>query len=189
MILDKVLTGTHPGVFVNVARGRDGRVVAMQRVASADSGRELSLDVTWRVPDAPNGTEERLTTDMIAWAGERGAIHVSLAFAAFPELFALSKRSPLQQLTYWTVRRLDRFVKLESLYRYLRKFHSFGARRYVALRPLDVVVVAASLLTLEFGPVRSTRRRFAWPPWSAQRSEDVGVGAAEVTAEQERPTG
>jgi lysylphosphatidylglycerol synthetase-like protein (DUF2156 family) len=165
-----VLTGTHPGVFVNVARDRDGGVVAMQRVASADAGRELSFDVTWRLPSAPNGTEERLTTDMIAWARERGATHVSLAFAAFPELFALTKRGPLQQLTYWTVRRLDRFVKLESLYRYLRKFHAFGARRYVALRPLDVVVVAASLLALEFGPVRSQRRRFAQLPFRRSRA-------------------
>jgi lysylphosphatidylglycerol synthetase-like protein (DUF2156 family) len=158
MILDELLTGVHPGVYINVARDHTGHVVALQRIASADSGRELSFDVTWRLPSAPNGTEERLTVDAITWAREHGAERVSLAFAAFPELFALTDRGPLQALTYWTVRRLDRFVKLESLYRYLRKFHSFGARRYVALRPFDVVVVAASLLALEFGPVRSSRR-------------------------------
>ncbi|MDX6287583.1 MAG: hypothetical protein QOG53_3068 [Frankiales bacterium] len=173
MILDQVLTGMHPGVFINVARDRDGCVVAVQRVASADAGRELSMDVTWRLPDAPNGTEERLTTDVIAWAREHGAERVSLAFAAFPELFAMTHRNPLQQLTYWTVRRLDRFVKLESLYRYLRKFHSFGARRYVALRPLDVVIVAASLLTLEFGPVRTSRR--GWDRLRGKRSVHTAV--------------
>jgi lysylphosphatidylglycerol synthetase-like protein (DUF2156 family) len=152
MILDHVLDGTHPGMLVALARCSDGRAVAFQRYASADGGRELSLDVPWRVPGAPNGVEERLITDVVGWARERGRVRVSLTFAAFPELFAVKDRSLLQQATYRTVRLLDRFIRLESLYRFVRKFHAFGARRYVAVRPTQVLWVALAALALEFGP-------------------------------------
>lgn len=160
MILDHVLDGTHPGMFIALARGRDGRAVAFQRYASADSGRELSLDVPWRVAGAPNGVEERLITDVVGWARQRGGVRVSLTFAAFPELFAVKERNLLQQTTYRTVRLLDRFIRLESLYRFVRKFHAFDARRYVVVRPTQVLWVALAALTLEFGaPQRVSRRR------------------------------
>jgi lysylphosphatidylglycerol synthetase-like protein (DUF2156 family) len=158
MILDHVLDGTHPGTFIAFARDRAGRVVAFQRYATADGGRELSLDVPWRVPGAPNGVDERLIVDVVRWAGEGRAASVSLAFAAFPDLFATDDRGPLKQTAYRAVRLLDRFIKLESLYRFVRKFHAFGQQRYVALRPLQVVWVALAALTLEFGSVKSRQR-------------------------------
>jgi lysylphosphatidylglycerol synthetase-like protein (DUF2156 family) len=151
MILDHVLDGTHPGMLVAIARCRDGRTVGFQRYASADGGRELSLDVPWRVPGAPNGVEERLIADVVDWARERGVVRVSLTFAAFPELFAVKDRNVRQQLAYRAVRQLDRFIRLESLHRFVRKFHAFGARRYVALRPTQVLWVALAALALEFG--------------------------------------
>jgi lysylphosphatidylglycerol synthetase-like protein (DUF2156 family) len=157
MILDHVLDGTHPGTFVAIARDATGRVVAFQRYATADGGRELSLDVPWRVPGAPNGVDERLIVDVIRWGSEGRAQSVSLTFAAFPDLFAETDRGPLQAAAYRAVRLLDRFIKLESLYRFVRKFHSFGTHRYVVLRPLQVVWVALAALTLEFGSL--TRRR------------------------------
>jgi lysylphosphatidylglycerol synthetase-like protein (DUF2156 family) len=158
MILDRVLDGTHPGTFIALARDRDHRVVAFQRYATADGGRELSLDVPWRVPGAPNGVDERLIIDVIAWASQGRAASVSLAFAAFPDLFSASERNLLQQTAYRAVRMLDRFIKLESLYRFVRKFHSFGPQRYVVLRPLQVVWVAVAALTLEFGSVAKRQR-------------------------------
>jgi aquaporin Z len=100
--------------------------VAFQRYASADGGRELSLDVPWRVPGAPNGVDERLIVDVVQWAAEGRASSVSLAFAAFPDLFSTEDRGVLQQTAYRAVRLLDRFIKLESLYRFVRKFHAFG---------------------------------------------------------------
>ena len=156
MILDHVLDGTHPGTFIALARDRDGRAVAFQRYASADGGRELSLDVPWRVPGAPNGVDERLIVDVVGWGAEGRAESVSLAFAAFPDLFAATERGVVRQTAYRAVRLLDRFIKLESLYRFVRKFHSFGQQRYVALRPLQVIWVAIAALTLEFG---STSKR------------------------------
>jgi lysylphosphatidylglycerol synthetase-like protein (DUF2156 family) len=163
LILDHLLDGTHPGLIVAIARGADGRAVAFQRFATANAGREISLDLPWRAPDAPNGVDERLAVDVIAWARLRNADRVSLAFAAFPELFEADTRSVAQRLTYWTVHRLDRFIKLESLYRYLRKFHALERRRFVALRPWDVLPVLVTLLTLEFSRPGKARRRGA--PW------------------------
>ena len=156
MILDHVLDGTHPGTFIAFACDRTGRAVAFQRYASADGGRELSLDVPWRVPGAPNGVDERLIVDVVGWGAEGRAESVSLAFAAFPDLFAATERGVLHQAAYRAVRLLDRFIKLESLYRFVRKFHSFGQQRYIALRPLQVIWVAVAALTLEFG---STSKR------------------------------
>jgi lysylphosphatidylglycerol synthetase-like protein (DUF2156 family) len=158
MILDHVLDGTHPGTFIALARDRSGQVVAFQRYATADSGRELSLDVPWRIPGAPNGVDERLIVDVVTWAADGRASSVSLAFAAFPELFSASERSLPLQAAYRAVRLLDRFIKLESLYRFVRKFHAFGSQRYVVLRPLQVVWVALAALTLEFGSVSKRQR-------------------------------
>jgi lysylphosphatidylglycerol synthetase-like protein (DUF2156 family) len=159
MILDHVLDGTHPGTFVALARDRAGAVVAFQRYATADAGRELSLDVPWRVPGAPNGVDERIIVDVVEWASQGGrATSVSLAFAAFPDLFAATHRGILQQTAYRAVRTLDRFIKLESLYRFVRKFHAFGPQRYVVLRPLQVLWVALAALTLEFGSVAKRQR-------------------------------
>ena len=154
MILDHVLDGTHPGMLIAIARDRDGRAIAFHRYASAAGGRELSLDVPWRAPGAPNGVEERLIADVLGWARERGVARVSLTFAAFPELFAASERSLLQQAAYRTVRQLDRFIRLESLHRFVRKFHAFGGRRYVVLRRTQVLWVALAALALEFGKPR-----------------------------------
>jgi lysylphosphatidylglycerol synthetase-like protein (DUF2156 family) len=157
MILDRPLTRTHPGTFVAIAREASGAAVAVQRYASADGGRELSLDVPWRRPGAPNGVDERLIADVVTWAESRGARTVSLAFAAFPELFELEHRNVVQQSVYRAVHLLDRLIKVESLYRFVRKFHALGKQRYVALRPLQVVSVALAALLLEFGGSRSRR--------------------------------
>ena len=62
-------------------------------------------------------------------------MRVSLAFAAFPELYATKKRNFGQKLGFRAVHELDRWIRLESLYRFLRKFNAFGKGRYVMLRP------------------------------------------------------
>lgn len=162
MILDRPLAGVHPGTVIAVARDRDGRIVAAARYATADDGREVSLDIPWRVPGAPNGADERLVADMITWAQERGGQRLSLAFAAFPDLFAMSDRSAVQATAHWGVHLLDPLIKLESLYRYLRKFHAFDQKRYVVLRRRHVVPAAVTMLVFEFallGPLTFIPRR------------------------------
>ena len=150
MILDHLLDGTHANTMIAYARDASGRIVGFQRYATADQGRELSLDVPYRVPDAPNGVDERLIADVMTWAKDRGAVRVSLAFAAFPELYAAKQRNLGQKLGFRAVHELDRWIRLESLYRFLRKFNAFGKGRYVMLRPTQVAFVLLSALTLEF---------------------------------------
>jgi lysylphosphatidylglycerol synthetase-like protein (DUF2156 family) len=55
---------------------------------------------------------------------------------------------------------MDPLIALESLYRYLRKFHSFADKRYVLLPIRHILPAAFVLLSLEFMP---HRRRLTAP--------------------------
>lgn len=158
MMLGGTLSGRYPGVWLIYARDGGGRIQAFQRYAGAGAGTELSLDLPWRRSGAPNGIDERLTVDMITWAQVHGGERVSLAFAPFPDLFGGDHRD---EVTVRALRTLvhvgDRLIKLESLYRYVRKFDALGERRYVLLPLVDVLPAAAALLTLELAPHRPTR--------------------------------
>ncbi|WP_067823634.1 bifunctional lysylphosphatidylglycerol flippase/synthetase MprF [Nocardia inohanensis] len=154
MILDHLLDGRNPGMLVVLARDADGQVAGFQRYGISGGGRELSLDVPWRRKDAPNGLDERMIIDLIEYARAHGVTRISLAFAAFPELFADKHRTRIGQLVYVAVRLGDPLIRLESLYRFLRKFNAFSDQRFVLLRWREVVIAAAALLTLEFVPHR-----------------------------------
>jgi lysylphosphatidylglycerol synthetase-like protein (DUF2156 family) len=154
MCLDGALEGRYPGVQLIVARDKDGRVQGFHRYATAGRGREVSLDVPWRRRGAPNGIDERLSVDMIAWARDNGAERVSLAFAAFPEIFDDKNRGKLASLIYAAIHLGDALIALESLYRYLRKFHALGNRRFVMASMTQILPLLVVLLSLEFMPRR-----------------------------------
>jgi lysylphosphatidylglycerol synthetase-like protein (DUF2156 family) len=170
MILDGLLDSEpHPGTLLAVAYDRDRKVVAFHRFSTADSGREITQDLPWRQRGAPNGIDERLTIDVVEWAKQHGAKRVSLSFAAFPELYESAPDGAVERVSYWLTHRLDSFIRLESLYRYLRKFHSLGERRYVLLRLRDLVPVAAAMLTFEFATRRRSRSRNRFRSISSRR--------------------
>ena len=132
-----------------IARDRLGRVDGFHRYLLAGGGSDISLDVPWRRPGAPNGIDERLSVDMIAAMKQAGAQRLSLAFAAFPEIFNDKERGALSSFFYSVIHLGDPLIALESLYRYLRKFHALGDRRYVLLSlrqvlPLLVVLLCAT---------------------------------------------
>jgi lysylphosphatidylglycerol synthetase-like protein (DUF2156 family) len=154
MALDGALEGRYPGIQLIVARDASGRVQGFHRYAVAGGGSDLSLDVPWRRRGAPNGVDERLSVDMIEAAKHTGTQHVSLSFAAFPELFDGRHRGRLASFFYWAIHLLDPLIALESLYRYLRKFHSVGGRRYALVSLTQVVPLMYVLLSLEFMPRR-----------------------------------
>jgi lysylphosphatidylglycerol synthetase-like protein (DUF2156 family) len=158
MILDKQLTGEVPGIYIAYARDASGRIVAAARFGTADNGRELSLDIPWRAPGSPNGVDERIIIDMVTWAKERGAKRMSLAFAAFPDIFLAEHRTPLREVGRLAIHLLDPLVKLESLFRYLRKFHSFDQHRYVVMKRRNLLPVALTMLVLEFALIGTIRR-------------------------------
>ncbi|WP_246098126.1 bifunctional lysylphosphatidylglycerol flippase/synthetase MprF [Rhodococcus spelaei] len=156
MILDHALDGRYPGMLIVLARDQDGVVQGFQRYAVAGRGTEISLDVPWRRKGAPNGIDERLSVAMIDYARDHGGKRVSLAFAAFPELFDEKDRGWLRQVMFNVIHLGDPLLALESLYRYLKKFHSLGDRRYALLSFRMLPIAAFALLTLEFVPHRKT---------------------------------
>jgi len=154
MNLDGVLEGRYPGIQLIVARDKSGRVQGFHRYATAGGGSDITLDVPWRRPGAPNGIDERLSVDMINAAKDAGAQRVSLAFAAFPEIFDEKPRGRVQSLFYWLIHLLNPLIALESLYRYLRKFRSPDQRRYALVSLTQLVPLIYVLLSLEFMPRR-----------------------------------
>jgi lysylphosphatidylglycerol synthetase-like protein (DUF2156 family) len=163
MSLDGVLEGRYPGVLLIIARDREGRIQGFHRYATAGRGTEVTLDVPWRRRGALNGIDERLSVDMIEAAKQFGAQRVSLAFAAFPEIFMDKNRNFARSLVYVAVHLGEPLIALESLYRYLRKFHAFGDRRYVMVTLTQVVPLLFVLLSLEFLPRRRHLARVSAP--------------------------
>src|SRR5205807_3210164 len=100
MSLDSVLEGRYPGIQLIVARDKSGLVQGFHRYATAGGGSDITLDVPWRRRGAPNGIDERLSVDMVNAAKDAGAQRVSLAFAAFPEIFDEKVRSCMQGQIY-----------------------------------------------------------------------------------------
>jgi lysylphosphatidylglycerol synthetase-like protein (DUF2156 family) len=154
MNLDGVLEGRFPGIRLIVARDASGRVQGFHRYATAGGGGDITLDVPWRRRGAPNGIDERLSVDMIMAAKDIGAQRVSLSFAAFPEIFEDKNRGRLQRVFCRLIHVLDPLIALESLYRYVRKFHALDARRYALISLTQLVPLIFVLLTLEFMPRR-----------------------------------
>jgi lysylphosphatidylglycerol synthetase-like protein (DUF2156 family) len=154
MNLDGVLEGRFPGIQLIIARDASGKVQGFHRYATAGGGSEISLDVPWRRRGAPNGIDERLSFDMITAGKDAGAQRVSLSFAAFPEIFDDKSRGWVQRIFYRLIHVLDPLIALESLYRYVRKFHAMDARRYALISMTQLVPLVFVLLTLEFMPRR-----------------------------------
>ena len=152
MGLDGALEGRYPGVQLIIARDRAGRAQGFHRYATAGHGSEVTLDAPFRRPGAPNGIDERLGIDMVALAKAHHAQRLSLSFAAFPEIFGSSNRGPLQRMCHRLIHVLDPLIRLESLYHYLRKFHSLDQRRYVVVGAQHIPAALVVLLSLEFGP-------------------------------------
>jgi len=152
MILDGALTGRYPGILLIIARDASGRIQGFHRYAVAGGGSDVTLDIPWRRSGAPNGIDERLSVDMIAAMKQAGAQRLSLAFAAFPEIFNDKERGALSSFFYSVIHLGDPLIALESLYRYLRKFHALGDRRYVLLSLRQVLPLLVVLLSLEFMP-------------------------------------
>jgi lysyl-tRNA synthetase class 2 len=150
MTMDRLVDGTYPDAVVVVAR-HDDRVVGFQRYFLARGGASLSLDVMPRLRNAPNGVNERLIAEVIAWGAACGVEDVSLNFAAFRTLFE-SEESVPRRFLRWGAHRLDPFINVESLYRFNAKFRPEWVARHVLYRSaLDLPAVLVASLRVEFG--------------------------------------
>lgn len=73
---------------------------------------------------------------------------------------------------YRLIHILDPLIALESLYRYVRKWHALDARRYALISMTQIVPLLFVLLSLEFMP----RRRHLWSVPPAMGDSLIGSG-------------
>lgn len=145
--------GGRPECVLVLARDKGGGIAGFQRYAPCQGDRTLSLDVMRRRPGSPNGVNERMIVDLIAWCRENGVERLSLNFATFRDLMDRGDaRKGHQRVAYWMVHRLDRWIQVESLYRFNAKFRPEWLGRWVALRSYrDLPWVLVAALKAEFG--------------------------------------
>jgi lysyl-tRNA synthetase class 2 len=150
MTMDHLLDGVHRDAIVVVAEW-NGEVVGFQRWFEARNGTGLTLDVMPRRRHCPNGVNERLIIEAADWARHHGISELSLNFAAFRWVFEASP-SPARAAAAKVVHLLDRFLDVESLYRFNAKFNPTWHPRHVMFESLyDIPLVVAAAIRLEFG--------------------------------------
>ena len=147
-------------VFV-VGFAPDGGPAGFLHLAISPAGQALSLSSMPRLRDTPNGFNEWLICETIAWAREHGYARVSLNFSPFAALL-----SPEAALT--AVQRLQRRVlltlkghfQLDNLLVFNRKFLPVWERRFVVYeRRRDLPRVGVAALAAEaYLPVQGQRR-------------------------------
>jgi lysyl-tRNA synthetase class 2 len=164
MALGDLLTGHYPDCLVIVCRDRGGRPVALQRYLPCRQGAALSLDAMRRLPDAPNGANERMIVDMVEWARAHRVAEVSLNFAAFRSILDPGvEHTPVQALTGRLMLLMDgRFgIQLDSLRAFNAKFAPRWVPRHLLYRAAaDLPAVGLAALSAEgFLPLDGGRER------------------------------
>jgi lysyl-tRNA synthetase class 2 len=148
-----------------IAVAPDGAPHGFLHLADVPAGRALSLSGMRRLPDAPNGLNEFLIVQMLAWAREAGYDRVSLNFAAFAAV--LDPPAGLDRVSALEARALHRVsgrFQLERLRSFSEKFGPSWLPRY-AVYPgtasLPRVALAAMLAEAYVALPWPLRRRAA----------------------------
>lgn len=141
----------------------DGTIVGLLTFVPWGS-RGLSLDLMRRAPDAPNGTNELMVTELMERADDVGVREVSLNFAFLRGVFADAERLGAGMLTKFNSSLLgvfDRFFQLERLYRANQKFEPTWVPRYLCVDSrVSIPQVALACAVAEgFVPYPGIRRR------------------------------
>jgi lysyl-tRNA synthetase class 2 len=147
MALDRLFRlGDGDAVFV-VGFGPDGRAAGFLHFAVSSVGRSLSLSSMPRLRDTPNGFNEWLIVETIAWARAHGIDAVSLNFAPFAALLAPeAELSGLQEVQRRALLTLKGRFQLDNLLTFNRKFAPRWQRRFVVYerrRDLPRIGIAA----------------------------------------------
>ena len=123
------------------------RLMGFLHFAISHPGCALSLSSMPRLRDVPNGFNEWLICESIAWARDHGYRRVSLNFAPFAALLAPNgELTRGQQMQAATLRRMKGRFQLDNLLHFNRKFFPEWQRRFVVYerrRDLPRVGVAA----------------------------------------------
>ncbi len=138
-----------------------GRPAGYLHFAIAGAGRSLSLSSMPRLRSVPNGFNEWLICESIAWAREHGYARVSLNFSPFAQLLSPGAvLTPLQGVQRRALLALKGHFQLDNLLLFNRKFFPAWERRFVVYehrRDLPRVGIAA-LAAEAYLPVRGGRR-------------------------------
>ncbi|MHB8341563.1 MAG: bifunctional lysylphosphatidylglycerol flippase/synthetase MprF, partial [Mycobacteriales bacterium] len=151
MALDGLLSGRDADCLLVMCRNPGGEPVAFQRYVPCLAGRGLSLDAMRRLPDAPNGVNERMIVELLEWCRGRDVTEVSLNFSAFRRLLDPAVRHGRgQEAEAWLLRRFDPVVQLHSLYRFNAKFGPRWVPRHVVYRSrADLGAIGLAALAAE----------------------------------------
>lgn len=133
-------------VFV-IGRDADGAPAGFIHFAVSRAGSALSLSTMPRLASTPNGFNEWLVCESIAWARAHGFQRVSLNFAPFAALLAPeAELSPVQRVERRALLALKGHFQLDNLLLFNRKFMPAWERRFVVFehrRDLPRVGIAA----------------------------------------------
>ncbi|HEX6762462.1 MAG TPA: phosphatidylglycerol lysyltransferase domain-containing protein [Gaiellaceae bacterium] len=132
MALDALFTlGDSDAVFV-IGRDADGRAAGFLHFVIAGAGGSLSLSSMPRLLGVPNGFNEWLICESIAWAGAHGYRRVSLNFSPFAGLLAPgADLSGLQEVQRRALLAMKGHFQFDNLLLFNRKFFPAWERRFV----------------------------------------------------------
>src|SRR5262249_26644066 len=151
MALDTLFRLDDEHALFVVGRGADGAAAGFLHFAVSRCGSALSLSSMPRLRSTPNGFNEWLVSETVAWARENGFERVSLNFAPFAALLAPeAELSKLQRLERRALLRLKGRFQLDNLLLFNRKFFPSWQRRFVVYeRRLDLPRVGIAALAAE----------------------------------------
>jgi len=137
-------------VFV-IGLGPKGVPAGFLHFALCRRGSALSLSSMPRLRNTPNGFNEWLVCEAVAWARANGLERVSLNFAPFAALLAPeAELSRLQRLERGALLRLKGHFQLDNLLLFNRKFFPSWERRFVVYeRRVDLPRVGIAALAAE----------------------------------------
>ncbi len=147
MALDTLFGRDDDGDVFVIGCGPDGRPEGFIHFATSPACGALSLSSMPRLRTTPNGFNEWLVCETVAWALEHHYGRISLNFAPFAALFAAdAELEPLQRVERRALRSLKGQFQLDNLLHFNEKFGPGWSRRYVVVerrRDLPRVSVAA----------------------------------------------
>jgi lysyl-tRNA synthetase class 2 len=134
-----------------VGFGPHGRAEGFIHFARSPACSALSLSSMPRLRTTPNGFNEWLICETVAWARAHDVARISLNFAPFAALFAADARlEPMQRVERRALQFLKGQFQLDNLLRFNEKFGPGWSRRYVVVeRRRDLPRVSLAALAAE----------------------------------------